>query len=35
VLEAVEGSQGAAVAVDGKMVDLPVILKARRILGRN
>jgi citrate lyase subunit beta/citryl-CoA lyase len=33
VLDAVATSQGAAVAVDGKMVDLPVILKARRILG--
>jgi citrate lyase subunit beta / citryl-CoA lyase len=33
VLDAVAASQGAAVAVDGKMVDLPVILKARRILG--
>jgi citrate lyase subunit beta/citryl-CoA lyase len=31
VLLAVEASNGAAVAVDGKMVDLPVILKARRI----
>ncbi|NPT38091.1 HpcH/HpaI aldolase/citrate lyase family protein [Paraburkholderia xenovorans] len=31
VLAAVETSQGAAVAVDGKMVDMPVILKARRI----
>jgi hypothetical protein len=27
----VDASHGAAVAVDGKMVDLPVILKARRI----
>ncbi|MGF6530035.1 citrate lyase subunit beta/citryl-CoA lyase [Paraburkholderia sp. GAS206C] len=34
VLQAVEASEGAAVAVDGKMVDLPVILKARRILGQ-
>jgi citrate lyase subunit beta / citryl-CoA lyase len=34
VLQAVEASKGAAVAVDGKMVDLPVILKARRILGQ-
>jgi citrate lyase subunit beta / citryl-CoA lyase len=34
VLQAVETSQGAAVAVDGKMVDLPVILKARRIVGQ-
>lgn len=31
VLAAVEMSNGAAVAVDGKMVDMPVILKARRI----
>ncbi|HKT95498.1 MAG TPA: CoA ester lyase [Paraburkholderia sp.] len=33
VLEAVDASGGAAVAVDGKMVDMPVILKARRVLG--
>jgi citrate lyase subunit beta/citryl-CoA lyase len=33
VLQAVEASSGAAVAVDGKMVDMPVILKARRIVG--
>lgn len=33
VLDAVEKSAGAAVAVDGKMVDLPVILRARRVLG--
>ncbi|WNC92707.1 CoA ester lyase [Paraburkholderia sp. FT54] len=32
VLAAVETSHGAAVAVDGKMVDMPVILKARRIV---
>jgi citrate lyase subunit beta/citryl-CoA lyase len=32
VLEAVSASNGAAVAVDGKMVDRPVILKARQIL---
>ncbi|AOK54689.1 HpcH/HpaI aldolase/citrate lyase family protein [Burkholderia stagnalis] len=32
VLDAVEASGGAAVAVDGKMVDAPVILKARRIM---
>ncbi|WP_233807311.1 HpcH/HpaI aldolase/citrate lyase family protein [Paraburkholderia sp. HP33-1] len=32
VLAAVEASHGAAVAVDGKMVDMPVILKARRVL---
>lgn len=31
VLSAVEASKGAAVAVDGKMVDMPVILKARKI----
>ena len=31
VLQAVEASGGAAVAVDGKMVDMPVILKARRM----
>ncbi|GAB7521602.1 HpcH/HpaI aldolase/citrate lyase family protein [Paraburkholderia sp. 2C] len=31
VLRAVEASGGAAVAVDGRMVDLPVILKAQRI----
>ncbi|WP_233837013.1 HpcH/HpaI aldolase/citrate lyase family protein [Paraburkholderia sp. ZP32-5] len=31
VLAAVDASDGAAVAVDGKMVDMPVILKARRI----
>lgn len=34
VLAALAASGGAAVAVDGRMVDLPVILKARRILGR-
>ena len=33
VLEAVDASGGAAMAVDGKMVDMPVILKARRIVG--
>jgi len=33
VLRAAEASQGAPVAVDGKMVDLPVILKARQIIG--
>ena len=32
VLEAAERSGGAAVAVDGKMVDKPVILRARAIL---
>lgn len=34
VLEACEASQGAAVAVDGKMVDRPIMLKAQRILAR-
>ena len=33
VLQAVQASGGSAVAVDGKMVDLPVILKAQRIAG--
>jgi citrate lyase subunit beta/citryl-CoA lyase len=33
VLQAVEASSGAAVAVDGKMVDMPVILKAQRMVG--
>jgi citrate lyase subunit beta / citryl-CoA lyase len=32
VLTAAERSGGAAVAVDGKMIDRPVILKAERIL---
>lgn len=32
VVEAARGSGGAAVAVDGRMVDRPVILKAERIL---
>lgn len=32
VLDAVEASDGAAVALDGRMVDMPVILKARRTL---
>ncbi|SIT40506.1 HpcH/HpaI aldolase [Paraburkholderia ribeironis] len=32
VLAAVQASNGAAVAVDGKMVDMPVILKARSIM---
>lgn len=35
VLEAAESSKGAAVAVDGKMVDAPVIKKAREILSKN
>lgn len=34
VMGAAAGSQGAAVAVDGKMVDRPVILKAERILAQ-
>jgi citrate lyase subunit beta/citryl-CoA lyase len=34
VMVAAAASQGAAVAVDGKMVDRPVILKAERILAR-
>ncbi|MGF6415595.1 HpcH/HpaI aldolase/citrate lyase family protein [Paraburkholderia sp. MM5482-R1] len=33
VLAAVEASHGAAVAVDGRMVDMPVILRARRVVG--
>ena len=32
VLDAAERSGGAAVAVDGKMIDRPVILKAERIV---
>lgn len=32
VIEATDKSNGAAVAVDGKMVDLPVIIRAREIL---
>jgi citrate lyase subunit beta/citryl-CoA lyase len=32
VVEAIERSGGAAVAVDGKMVDRPVLLRAQRIL---
>jgi citrate lyase subunit beta/citryl-CoA lyase len=32
VLDAARRSGGAAVAVDGKMVDRPVILKAERIV---
>ncbi|NMM03902.1 CoA ester lyase [Paraburkholderia sp. RP-4-7] len=32
VLRAVETNNGSAVAVDGRMVDLPVILRARRIM---
>ena len=30
----IEASGGAATAVDGKMVDTPVVEQARRILGR-
>jgi len=33
VIDAVERSGGAAVAVDGKMVDRPVLLRAREVLG--
>jgi citrate lyase subunit beta/citryl-CoA lyase len=32
IVEAAEGAGGAAVAVDGKMVDRPVILKAQQII---
>jgi citrate lyase subunit beta/citryl-CoA lyase len=32
VLQTVEAAQGQAVSLDGKMIDLPVILKAKRIL---
>jgi citrate lyase subunit beta/citryl-CoA lyase len=32
VLEVAERASGAAVAVDGRMVDRPVIIKAERIL---
>jgi len=34
VLAAIEASQGAAVQLDGKMVDLPVVLQAQRMLER-
>lgn len=34
VLAAAEASGGAAVAVDGKMVDAPVLLRARRLIER-
>jgi citrate lyase subunit beta/citryl-CoA lyase len=34
VLAAIEASQGAAVQLDGKMVDLPVVLQAQRLLER-
>lgn len=33
VVEAYERAEGGAVSVDGRMVDLPVLLKARRIVG--
>jgi citrate lyase subunit beta/citryl-CoA lyase len=32
VLQAVENTDGAAVALDGKMVDRPVILQAQAIM---
>ena len=32
VLEAAAAAKGAAVAVDGKMVDLPVIRKAQEVI---
>jgi citrate lyase subunit beta/citryl-CoA lyase len=34
VIDAMEISGGAAVQLDGKMVDLPVLLQARRLLSR-
>ena len=34
VLAAMEASSGAAVQLDGKMVDLPVVLQAQRLLAR-
>jgi citrate lyase subunit beta/citryl-CoA lyase len=34
VVEADAASGGAAVQLDGRMVDLPVVLQARRILAR-
>lgn len=34
VLSAMEASQGSAVQLDGKMVDLPVVLQAQRLLAR-
>jgi citrate lyase subunit beta/citryl-CoA lyase len=34
VVDAAASADGAAVAVDGKMVDRPVLLQARRILHR-
>lgn len=35
VLDTVAQSQGQAVSIDGKMIDLPVILKAQKILGQS
>lgn len=35
VIEAAQSADGAAVAIDGKMVDRPVILKARQVLDEN
>jgi citrate lyase subunit beta/citryl-CoA lyase len=32
VVDAAAGAGGAAVAVDGKMVDAPVLARARRLL---
>jgi citrate lyase subunit beta/citryl-CoA lyase len=32
IVQAYERAQGGAVSVDGRMVDLPVLLKARRIV---
>jgi citrate lyase subunit beta / citryl-CoA lyase len=34
VLAAAEAAQGAAVALDGQMVDRPVILRAQALLAR-
>jgi citrate lyase subunit beta/citryl-CoA lyase len=34
VLEADEAAGGAAVQVDGRLVDLPVVLQARRTVAR-
>ena len=34
VLAAMQASQGSAVQLDGKMVDLPVVLQAQRLLAR-
>jgi citrate lyase subunit beta / citryl-CoA lyase len=33
IVDAYERAEGGAVSVDGKMVDLPVLLKARRVIG--